>query len=76
MCLLAVFMIVVIAAHRRRPMTAAFGFAVVLLLVSAACSGSGPSGVPAGTPAGNYQITVTGTSGTLTNSTTLNVKVN
>jgi hypothetical protein len=76
MCLLAVFMIVAVAAFRRRPMTAAFGFAVVLLLVSVACSGSSSSGVPAGTPAGSYQVTVTGTSGTLTNSTSLTVKVN
>jgi hypothetical protein len=76
MCLIAIFMIVGVAALRRRPMTAAFGFAVVLLLVSVACSGSGTPGVPAGTPAGSYQVTVTGTSGTLTNSTTLTVKVN
>jgi len=60
---------------RRRPITAAFGFAVVLLLASVACGG-GAAGVPAGTAAGTYQVTVTGVSGTNTvpMNVTLNVK--
>jgi hypothetical protein len=75
MWLLVVFMVLTVAVLRRRPVTATFGFAVVLLLVSVACSGGSSSGVPAGTPAGNYQITVTGTSGSVTNSTTLTLQV-
>ena len=72
----AVLMILTAAIVRRRPVTAAFGFAVVLLLASVACSGSGTAGVPAGTPAGSYQITVTGTSGATINSTILTLQVN
>jgi hypothetical protein len=72
--MIAIFMVVTVASVRRRPMTAAFGFAVVLLLVSAACGAGGSApGVPAGTPAGTYQITVTATSGNVT--TTMQVPV-
>ncbi len=74
--LVALLMVMTAAIVRRRPVTAAFGFAVVLLLASVACSGSGTPGVAAGTPAGNYQITVTGTSGATTTSTTLTLQVN
>jgi hypothetical protein len=73
--LAAIFMILTAAAVRRRPITAAFGFAVVLLLASVACGG-GASGVPAGTPAGTYQITITGTSGSTPVSTTVTLNVN
>jgi len=73
--LIAALMIFTLAALRRRPMTAAFGFAVVLLLASVACSGGSTASVPAGTPAGTYQITVTGTSGSITNSQTLTLQV-
>jgi hypothetical protein len=68
-------MILTVAGLRRRPISAAFGFAVVLLLAAVACGG-GPSGVPSGTPAGTYQITVTGTSGAVNVPTTVNLKVN
>ena len=65
MWLLAALMILTVAFLRQRPMTASFGFAVALLLISAACStGGNAPGVPAGTPAGNYTITVTGAPGT------------
>jgi hypothetical protein len=73
--LVAIFTILTAAIVRRRPITAAFGFAVVLLLASVACSGTGTPGVAAGTPAGSYQITVTGTSGAVSNSTTLTLQV-
>ncbi len=65
MWLIAIFMVLTAALVRRRPITAAFGFTVVLLLASVACSGGGTAGTPAGTPAGTYQITVTGTSGSV-----------
>jgi len=75
MWLIVLFMVLTVAVLRRRPFTASFGFAVVILLVSVACSGGSSSGVPVGTPAGNYQITVTGTSGSVTNSTSLTLQV-
>ncbi len=73
--LIAIFTVLTAAAVRRRPITAAFGFAVVLLLASAACSSGGASGVPAGTPAGTYQVMVTGISGSVTNSAPVTVQV-
>jgi hypothetical protein len=72
--MLAILMALTTAALRKRPISAAFGLAVVLMLASVACSGN-PSGVPAGTPAGTYQITVTGVSGSITNSTTFALQV-
>lgn len=66
----------IVATKRRRPALAVFGLAAALLLVSAGCGGGRQAGVPAGTPAGAYQITVTGTAGSLTNSTTLTLQVN
>lgn len=74
--LVALFMVLTASIVRRRPMSAAFGFAVVLLLASVACSKGGTAGVPAGTPAGNYQITVIATSGAVSSSTTVTLQVN
>ena len=75
--LVATLIVVMAAIVWRRPMTAAFGFTVVLLLASVACTGGGSSaGAAAGTPAGNYQVTVTATSGTTSSSTSLTVQVN
>jgi hypothetical protein len=73
--LIAVFLVLTAAILRRRPVTAAFGFAVVLLLASVACGG-GAAGVPSGTPAGSYQVTISGKSGATTVSipVTVNVK--
>ncbi|HLJ16746.1 MAG TPA: choice-of-anchor D domain-containing protein [Bryobacteraceae bacterium] len=74
--MIAILMVVTLATVRRRPMTAAFGFAVVLLLVSAACGAGGSTpGVPAGTQVGNYPVTVTATSGTVTTTTQVMVQV-
>jgi hypothetical protein len=75
--LAALLMVMTVAMLRRRPFTAAFGFTVVLLLASVACTGGGSSaGASAGTPAGNYQVTVTATSGTTSSSTMITVQVN
>jgi len=75
--LAAILMVMTVAMVRRRPFTAVFGFTVILLLASVACTGGGSSaGTAAGTPAGNYQVTVTATSGTATSSTTITVQVN
>jgi len=72
--MLTILTILTMAALRKRPVTAAFGLAVVLMLASVACSGN-PAGAPVGTPVGTYQITVTGTSGSITNSATFALQV-
>jgi len=64
--LMALLMVPGVIALRRRPYAAAFGFAIVLMLASAACSTGGVSGAPAGTPAGTFQVVVSGTSGAVT----------
>ena len=65
----------ILAKLRWRPARAVFGLVVVLLLLAAACGGN-LAGVPAGTPAGTSQITVTGTSGSLAHPVTLTLNVN
>lgn len=77
MWVIALLTVLTVAFLRRRPITAAFGFAVLLLLVSAACgTGGSAPGVPAGTPAGTYQVTVTGTSGSMRSSIPVTLQVN
>ncbi len=61
---------------RRRPAIAAFGFVVLLLLISTGCKGGGQAGVPAGTPVGTYQVSVTASSGSITHTTALTLQVN
>jgi hypothetical protein len=73
--LMVFFFVATLVRRRRQPITAAFGFVVMLLLLMAGCGAGSPSGVPAGTPAGFYQVTVTGTSGSLTHTTMLNLQV-
>jgi Beta-propeller repeat/Abnormal spindle-like microcephaly-assoc'd, ASPM-SPD-2-Hydin len=54
----------------------ALGASVVLAILLAACSGGGStSGVPAGTPAGNSQVTITGVSGSLSRTATVSLQV-
>jgi hypothetical protein len=69
-------MLMLSSGLRKRPARAAFGLAMILLLLSVGCNSGNQSGVPAGTPAGAYQVIVTGTSGSLTHSITLNLQVN
>jgi hypothetical protein len=66
-----------IARHKQishRPVLAGFGL-VALLLAAAGCGGGNSTGVPAGTQAGTYTITVVATSGSLTHNTTLTLQV-
>ena len=73
--LAAILMAFTAATLRRRPFAATFGLAVCLMLALAACSGGNSSGAPAGTPAGQYTITVSGTAGGVTNTAQLPLTV-
>ena len=73
--LAAILMALTAATLRRRPFAATLGLAVCLMLALAACSGGNSSGAPAGTAAGQYTITVSGTAGGVTNTTQLTLQV-
>ena len=65
--------------ERRRQRTVMLAFAAAILVVSiAACGGGGGGGssAPTGTPPGTYNITITGTSGSLVHTTTVSITVN
>jgi hypothetical protein len=72
-----------VAASCRTPKSIAYatcGVLLVLLLLQVSCGGSGSSGgsgttVNPGTPAGTYNINITGTSGTLVQSAPVNLVV-
>jgi hypothetical protein len=68
------FMLLVAPTIRRRPATALTAAVLFIALTLVACGGQ--SGVPVGTPAGTFPITVNATSGALTHSTTLTLLVN
>jgi Abnormal spindle-like microcephaly-assoc'd, ASPM-SPD-2-Hydin len=59
-----------------RHATVMFGAVVASILLVAACNSGGQANVPAGTPAGAYQITVMATSGSITHSITVGLQVN
>jgi Beta-propeller repeat len=65
------FLIAVLAQSRRRPGFAGIGFVVLLVCMAAGCGGGNSTGVPAGTQAGTYTVTIAATSGSLTHNTTL-----
>ena len=69
------FLIAILAQSRRRTGFAGIGFAVLLVCMAAGCGGGNSTGVPAGTQAGSYTITVAATSGSLTHNTTLTLVV-
>jgi hypothetical protein len=66
--LIALLSLATLASVKRRPAMAGFGLVAILFVVLVGCSGGNSAGTPAGTPAGSYQITVTGTSGSITKS--------
>jgi hypothetical protein len=55
--------------------TVALVFVVMLIMLSAACNGGTQVGSVPGTPAGNYQITITGTAPGATHETVVNLQV-
>ena len=77
-CFVAFALLAMIARNRltaNRAVLAEFGIITLLLVAAAGCGGGGATGVPAGTQAGTYTITVVGTSGSLSHNTTLTIQV-
>ena len=73
--LLTLVLLTTLGRFKDRRATATLLFAAGLLMLSVGCGGGTQVGAPSGTPAGNYQVTITGTSGTATQSTTVNLQV-
>ena len=72
----ALAMLTTLGGFKDRRAVATLVFAAGMIMLSVGCNGGSKANDPPGTPAGNYQVTVTGTSGTATDSTTVNLKVN
>ena len=73
--LLTLVLLTTLGRFKDRRATATLLFAAGLLMLSVGCGGGTQVGAPSGTPAGNYQVTITGTSGSATQSTTVNLQV-
>ena len=78
LALLAALLLVTAALSGVRGQRAAamLVLAVMMIFVSVACNGGGQAGAPNGTPAGTYQIGITGTSGVLSHTATVTLQVN
>jgi hypothetical protein len=74
--LVALFMLTTLRKFRHLRAMFALAFVASVIVFTVACNGGTAKGTPPGTPAGNYQIVVTGTSGSASQSTTLNLQVN
>ena len=68
--------LVTMAAAGRRRTTLVLGVVILMSLLWTACGGGGQVGVPRGTPAGVYTLTISGVSGTATKTTTVTLTVN
>jgi len=66
----------VVTTTRRRRASVVLAMALLTVLSWAACSGGNPVGAASGTPAGTYTISISGTSGTVSNRTSATLKVN
>jgi hypothetical protein len=67
-------MATLVVSGRRRALLA-LGMVTLLVLTWSACAGGSMVGVPRGTPAGTYNLTITGAAGSVTHSTTVNLTV-
>jgi hypothetical protein len=61
--------------RRLRPITFPGLCVALLLALCCGCGGNRPASMPHGTPAGTYQVSVTGSSGNISHSTVLSLTV-
>ena len=74
--LLALMLVTMIATARRKRTALVFAALMMVIMVWSACGGGGTTaGVPRGTPAGTYTMTITGVSGSATHSTTVSLTI-
>jgi hypothetical protein len=73
--LILLLLAVVLTQIRRRPALSRVGLVALLICAVAGCGGGNSTGVPAGTQAGTYTITVEATSGSLTHDVVLTLDV-
>jgi hypothetical protein len=74
LCALMALAIRMLPAPRRVYVTACFMLLIPILLMSA-CNGGTAAGSGSGTPAGSYQLVVTGAAGTMSHSVPVNLQV-
>ncbi|PYV27691.1 MAG: hypothetical protein DMG24_03995, partial [Acidobacteria bacterium] len=75
--MLALAALALVTARRRRAWLVAFSAATLFVLVWAACGNGVPfNNTAAGTPAGNYTLTLKGTSGSVSHTVQVPLKVN
>ena len=76
LCGIAIASLISMASLKGRRARTALGASVALVVLLAACSGGGGApGVPAGTPAGNSQVTVTAVSGSILRTAAVSLQV-
>jgi hypothetical protein len=73
--ILALLLMATLVVSGRRRALLALGMVTLLVLTWSACAGGSMVGVPRGTPAGTYNLTITGAAGSVTHSTTVNLTV-
>lgn len=74
--LIVLFILLTMGGFKNQRAAVTLMLALSLMLFTVACNGGSQAGAPSGTPAGKYQITITGTSGSASQSTTVQLQVN
>jgi Abnormal spindle-like microcephaly-assoc'd, ASPM-SPD-2-Hydin/Beta-propeller repeat len=74
--LIVFFMLLTMGEFKNQRAAVTLMLALSLMLFTVACGGGSTAGTGPGTPAGTYQITITGTSGSASQSTTVQLQVN